>query len=125
MQIAELRMPFPWGLCFVEDPQFAEEVPLIETRGQLVSVAKTALSIVVLHEVDGEATVRLHLEPFEAGRRILIFDDAIESVSGEIRLADATASAEARAVVGIGLHPIRIYVDQARHPQLVDIVIES
>ena len=121
---AELSMPFPWGLCFVEDPGFAEEIPPLESREQLVSVVRTALSIAVLHEVDGEATVRLHLDPFEP-TGTLVFEGFIESVTGEMRLADATGVAQARAVVGVGRHPIRIFVDDVRHPELVEVLVGS
>lgn len=122
MPVAELTMAFPWELCFLEDPQTTEEVPPIETRGQAVSVTRTALSIVVQHEVDGEATVRLHVGPFEPAGT-LIFDGRIESVSGEMRLTDATATAQARAAVGAGWHTIRIFADQVSGPELVDIVL--
>lgn len=122
MPIAELTLAFPWGLCFLEDPQVAEEIPPIEELGQPVSVARTAVSFVVQHEVDGDSTVRLHLAPFESTGD-LVFEGVIESVSGEMRLSDATASVHASALVGAGEHRIRVFADHPGSPEVVDIVV--
>ena len=120
--IAELTMPFPFGVCFFEDPNSPGEVPPIERSEQSVAVARTAVAVAILHEVDGEASARLLRAPFESGG-VLVFAGPIESDSGELCISDAAGEHQSRVHVGPGVHEIRIFVDRIEHPELVEIVI--
>jgi hypothetical protein len=122
MQLGELRAGFPWGVLLVSDSESKEQIPSWDTPEEQVAAASTAMVVRVLHQDNGEASVRVLDEAADA-RGELTFSGMLSIPSKTLRVSDALGEASIDIEVPSGRSSVSVYTDDPMEASVIDLVV--
>lgn len=116
--LLSVRRAWPWGLVVVTDPGSSEDVPSqLDPLG--VAAGESILAVHIVHEVDGEATAEIWLNPPPDEGLTAAYSGDFTTACGAVILGDAAYENHLPAEVGEGTHRLRVLVDDVGHPTRV------
>lgn len=124
MLVAELCAEFPWGVLLATDASSSEQIPSWASAEDQVAVASTALVVRVMHQDDGEVTIRVWDEPSEV-RGDLAFSGELQVPSGSLRVSDAVGNRAIKLPVDAGPVAVDIFTDAPGEASEVHLVLLS
>lgn len=119
--LAALDADFPWGVLLVTDASSTEQIPDWSSSEEMVTAARSALVVRVRHADEGTVAVRvLDAEP---GTGRMVFDGALQVVSGILRVSDATGDSAVDVPAHSGSLRLRLFADDVSEATTVDVVV--
>lgn len=120
--IVRMRRAWPWGLVLVSDAESKEPVPNAFDEAAVLGGSSFVVCR-ILHEVDGEATAEIWLERHPTDMAC-VYEGPFVVPSGRLLLTDAAQQHPVEVPVEREKRRVRVYVDDADHPELVIVSLD-